>query len=250
MTKKKNGFTLIEVLMALAVIGILSAIVTTNLRGVKDKARINKGLEFSQGLYTSLGSNASLYFDFENVSGGTVADRSGNNNDALLINGASIVSAIVGSGVSFDGINDYLDLGIPLFKTYQEKFTVALWVYPNAIPATDQVILHNLENGAFKIGYDHNGEFFFSYKGASTGWHTFSSGVMFPGKWYHVAVRWDETDNISQIFIDGATKNTVNPGEVLASDVGTPVIGAERQGAGVINNFNGIVDDVRAYIED
>jgi|GEM_PF-6999440 len=247
MIKKKNGFSIIEILIVLSVIGILSAIVTTNLRGVKEKARINNALQFSQGLYTSLGSNTSLHLDFENVSGVIIVDRSGNNNDATLMNGATIAPGIVGSGVSLDGVNDYLDLGFDLFNSYKDQFTLALWAHPNTIPAADQILLHNLENEEFKIGYDTTGEFFFDYNGVNTGWHRITSGVMPAGKWYNIAVNWDERGNVSQILIDGAIRNTISPGEGLSSSIGTPVIGAARQGAGVVNNFNGSIDDVRIY---
>jgi prepilin-type N-terminal cleavage/methylation domain-containing protein len=247
MKKKNKGFTIIEILMVLAIIGILSAVVTTNLRGVKDKARINKALQFSQGLYTSLGSNTALHLDFENTVGGIVTDRSENKNDASLLNGASIIPAIVGSGVSFDGVNDYLDFNFSFFNTPKKQFTTALWVYPNTTPAVDQIILHNLENNEFMIGYDSTSRFFFAYSGLSTGWQRFTSKMMLPGKWYHVAVNWDEKNNISQIFIDGSTQNTINPSEGLSSQIGNPVIGAQRQGVGTINNFNGFVDDVRIY---
>jgi len=247
MMQKNKGFTIIEVLMALAVIGILSAIVATNLRGVKEKARINKGLQFSQGLYTSLGSNTSLHLDFENVTGIIIADRSENKNDAALSNGAAVNPSIVGFGASFDGINDYLDFAFPFFNFYENQFTLALWVRPNAVAAADQIILHNLENEEFMIGYDSAGKFFFAYNGASTGWQRLDSKTSPPGKWYHIAVNWDEKANISQIFIDGALQNTINPGEGLSSQIGKPIVGAQRQGAGVINNFNGSVDDVRIY---
>ncbi len=247
MTNKNKGFTIIEILMVLAVIGILSAVVTTNLRGVKDKARINKALQFSQGLYTSLGSNTALHLDFENVAGNVVVDRSENKNNATLLNGAVITSSIVGSGVSLDGVNDYLDFNFSFFDAPKKQFTVALWARPNAIPAADQIMLHNLENNEFMLGYNSAGEFFFAYNGLSTGWQRLNSKVMPPQKWYHIAVNWDEENNISQIFIDGSTQNTVNPGEGLSSQVGGSVLGAKRQGAGTVNNFDGILDDVRIY---
>ncbi len=248
MKNKNKGFTIIEIIIALAIIGVLSAIVATNLQGVKDKARINKALQFSQGLYASFGSNTTLYLDFENISGFTVLDKSESKNNGTLLNGASEVSSLLGSGINFDGINDYIDFNFSFFDNPKSQFTVAFWIFPNTTSGIDQIILHNLENGEFKIGYDSSGKLFFAYNGSNSGWQRFDSKkTLATGKWYHIAVNWDEKNNISQIFIDGTSRNIINPGESLASQTGNPTIGAQRQTSSITNNFNGVVDDIRIY---
>jgi prepilin-type N-terminal cleavage/methylation domain-containing protein len=69
------------------------------------------------------------YWPFEEGSGTTAKDQSGNNNTGTLINGPTWTQGKVGSALSFDGVDDRVDLGNVLnFGT--GAFTISAWVKP------------------------------------------------------------------------------------------------------------------------
>ena len=77
------------------------------------------------------------WWSFDEIKDGMVEDKSGNNNDGK-VHGAEIVSGVLGSGLKFDGKDDYVD--IPQIKEVGNSFTVEFWIYPLSILAGNQVI--------------------------------------------------------------------------------------------------------------
>jgi len=117
---KNKSFSLIELLVVIAIIGLLASIILVSLKGVREKAEIAKGLEFSQSIQHALGADAVGIWSFDEDSGSTANDNSGYGNSGTLYNFASPYGwtsetphKIVGSGqgkyaLSFDGVDDYV----------------------------------------------------------------------------------------------------------------------------------------------
>ena len=59
------GFTLIELLVVIAIIGMLASIVLVSLRSSQDKARVARGLQFSQSVYHAIGVDATGIWRFD-----------------------------------------------------------------------------------------------------------------------------------------------------------------------------------------
>ena len=66
------------------------------------------------------------YWLFNEGSGTTVQDSSGNSNTGTLVNGPIWVTGRYGPGLNFDGVNDYVDVGsgFSLDNLKQQKKTV------------------------------------------------------------------------------------------------------------------------------
>ncbi len=64
-----RGFTLVELLVTISIIGLLSSIVLASVVGVRDQASVGAGETFSANVHTSLFSNAVVYFDFDGANG-------------------------------------------------------------------------------------------------------------------------------------------------------------------------------------
>src|SRR5215207_5554145 len=75
-------------------------------------------------------SNLRAAYSFDEGSGGTVSDGSGNNNTGTL-NGASwIPQGKFGGALSFDGVNDFVLVNDASSLDVTTAMTLEAWVYP------------------------------------------------------------------------------------------------------------------------
>ena len=85
--KSRAGFTIIELLVVIAIIGLISSVVLVSMRGSTGKAKIAKGLEFSQTIMNTIGHDAVAVWNFDEGSGGIAHDKSGYGNNLSLVGG-------------------------------------------------------------------------------------------------------------------------------------------------------------------
>jgi chitodextrinase len=79
---------------------------------------------------TSLPTNGLIaYWPFDEGAGGSAADASGGGFNGKLVNGPAWGSGKIGGALSFDGVNDRVDLGTA-FNIAAVPFTIAVWVRP------------------------------------------------------------------------------------------------------------------------
>jgi hypothetical protein len=71
------------------------------------------------------------HWTFDEGSGTTVADSSGNNNTGTLVNGPTWDTGKIGGALSFDGSDDYVDASNLSYNT-DYPLTVSLWIQPRA----------------------------------------------------------------------------------------------------------------------
>jgi hypothetical protein len=71
------------------------------------------------------GSNLIAHWKFDEGSGGTAYDSVGDN-DGTLVNGPVWTSGRIGGALSFDGVDDYVN--ISSFSMPQDSFTIQMWI--------------------------------------------------------------------------------------------------------------------------
>ncbi|AQT67157.1 Alpha-amylase/pullulanase [Anaerohalosphaera lusitana] len=184
------------------------------------------------------------FYKLDETSGSTAADSSGHGNDGT-VTGASWVTGIDGNALSFDGVDDVVNLGTGPSLSGQTDFTVSAWVKTTATAAG---VIVQQRNGGFNGEYVFNmgsdGTLGFMIYGNSAYQFSFSStATVNDGEWHHVVAVRDGTDGY--IYVDAGTPATAS-GTVrdLASNIGVGI------GADIRDNnryFNGLMDDVRIY---
>ncbi len=186
---------------------------------------------------------------FDDGDGDLAIDSSASKNDGTLMNGAEWVDGKFGDGVSFDGVDDFVELAIQP-DPIVDGFTFSAWVMRNADNPSCQEVFNNHQ---FFLRTQPEGE------DANNPFETFvnldngtvepraSSGVASEiEEWFFVAATWDQIT--LKIYVNGEFKGQSARTGDLAAPV-TAQIGRGEQQNLTANAFNGIIDEVAFFSE-
>lgn len=212
---------------------------------------------------TSIDTSLKGYWSFngKDLSGTTAYDRSGLGSTGTLTNGTASINGIVGQALSFDGTNDYVNLGVSTpYQFANTTFTVTGWFKSSP----------SVNGGAFVAqgGVAGQGGWFVGLNGDTTGklsavlkntdggqtgrlstrtgfndsnWHQFAFVVTTNTSTY--------TGNSLVIYADGAlqpsTANSDSTSGGYDTDTSTALLGARGSGSDAF--FTGGLDEVRIY---
>ena len=146
-----KSFTLIELLVVIAIIGLLSSVVLVSMKGTRGKAKITKGLQFSQTINHTLGAYALGVWDFnDSDTSGIANDCSGYANHGTIIGATYVGGAstsddatphhVLGQGegqyaLNFDGIDDYVQFSYNA-NSQPDVITIEYWIKLTSDPDT------------------------------------------------------------------------------------------------------------------
>ena len=184
-------------------------------------------------------------FDGQDMAGERAYDRSGQNNTGLLTNGPTKTIGKIGQALSFDGVNDYVN--VPHISTLEiiGDLTLSVWLYHRGQISADSFVAKGAAYNTvspYDFWVSNNGTLNFSQNDGSANQETFTSVLPVPlSIWTHVVVTRSGT-NI-KLFTNGVqglsatyTRNPTASGDPLT-------IGDNLSGA----PFDGLIDDVRIY---
>ncbi len=184
---------------------------------------------------------------FDDGSGTTAADSSGNGNDGVLEGGATWVAGQLGGAIQFDGSSArVVAANIPLDN---RSFTVTMWVNP-VLYTGEQVVFSTGLTGAnntdmhFRLGGPGSGNV--PPGGVRMGFY--NNDIDTPGdliqenQWYHLTFWYDFENQNRRIYINGVMEAEATAAPYLGT-TGNTVIGAWGTGQW----FRGIIDDVQVY---
>ena len=186
------------------------------------------------------------HWKFDETSGTTATDSSGNNNTGTLTNGPAWTTGKIGGAVSFDGVNDYVNLGTSVDQTITNAITVSTWVKPVAtfqgtflVGSTDLVIA-DYDWGIYNTAGGNTFNFYIqNTSGVPMNAGSVTTAV--PGAWIHVVGTYDGAT--IKLYINGVLENTVSQtGNIRNSNFVTHVAGGWN---GV--RYAGVLDDARLY---
>jgi len=187
---------------------------------------------------------------FNEGSGTTSADASGNGNTATLVNGPSWVAGKHGTGLSFDRVNDYLTVPNSASLNFAgSAMTLSMWLNPASISG-DSVILGKfwgttMTSPFYQYGLElqSNGSTPILEIGTTGGVTETSMGsTVAYNQWSHLAVVFGGSQ--AKFYVNGNLVIT-NPLGASITARGMPLkIGAD---ANTQQFYKGILDDVRIY---
>jgi prepilin-type N-terminal cleavage/methylation domain-containing protein len=249
LNEKHKAFTLIELLVVIAIIGLLSSIVLVSMKGVREKAQIAKGLDFSNSIQNALGVDAVGVWSFETLeTGNIVLDSSGYGNNGT-VTGATLVAGMeqLGNALSFDG-NDGVSMGDRAMLE-PGSITVEAWVSPSvAIPADWSTIVAKGYQTTYTEYWLHYraGYFRLEFGNGTTNRTAVCPAVTIsPGGWYHVVGTYT-AGGVGYCYVNGTrgSATSVLSGS-LVGDAHPFKIGESSYTTNYY--FTGLIDEVRIY---
>jgi hypothetical protein len=214
--------------------------------GIIDDIRIyNRALSASEIWAEYAGSVG--HWKLDEGSGTTAHDSSGNGNDGTLINGPTWVDGKLGKALSFDGIDDYVEIpDSPELKLDESKgLTIMLWLYRTSYPQYDNVLVSKQSASGwveYQLDLVDTGDLEFrtySDDNVVIG----SVSVPDANEWYHVAyvmngTQWD-------FYVNGTLENSgTTPYDLYVSDNNVTI---GKDFGFFTAAFNGTIDDVEIY---
>ncbi|MEL6625392.1 MAG: LamG-like jellyroll fold domain-containing protein [Bacteroidota bacterium] len=192
-----------------------------------------------------------ILLSFEEGSGTNTSDQSGNSLNGQLQNGASWTTGYSGSGIAFDGTNDYVSVGANPSLNSGNNITLSAWINPQTLGNNEAIISYGQSGSPYRFTVMANGTLRFGVNngtvtGGSGGGEWQSTATVNTGQWQHVAVTFD--GNELTFYINGIPDNIGSIGPVTIGSINEDLyIGRDDYSGG--NYFNGLMDNVRIYHE-
>lgn len=237
-TSAKNrfsaGFTLVELLVVISIIGLLSAVAIVNSRSSSANAKIAAGMHFDSSLRNSLGDELAGEWTFD---AGTANDVSGYGKNGTFSGTTTAVAGYNGRGAIYFGPGT-MTTPVDIQPTAMPSVTFSAWIKPNPV-AGSQTVMGDDDGGYDRaVECERAGDGYFN---VFTGSGTWKPATCDSDVWQHIAVTYTPT-NI--YFYKNGVKYTSNIVPTNGGTVYNFIVGGHPAGG---ERFYGVIDDVRVY---
>ncbi len=150
---------------------------------------------------------------------------------------------IAGMALSFDGVNDYVDLGNNAAFDITEQITLSAWVNTNDAGSGLHKPYVGKGDNAYALKHANSNTIeFFIYDGT---WYVAQVRVddSFNGEWHHVAGTYDGSE--LKTYVDGILGVTVAHVGLIDVQIHNLTIGNNSQESG--RYYDGTIDEVNIY---
>ena len=237
--RMRQGFTIVELLIVIVVIGVLAAITVVAYNGIQDRARLATALSFEHQIRSKYGADVTGDWNFDECSGATAKNISGTATSDAISGGAPtwITDTPTGKGcaIHFDGTVTHIETTASLGSTYYVK---AAWVRISvASCGSYNIISQALTNGASAAFYTPSCKPSAGHNGA---WGSAASTqTINDNKWHYVTAIWENSAQTLTLYVDG--KSVAVGANVAVAPNSTGYVGIGSHAGG--NFFNGDIDN-------
>jgi hypothetical protein len=218
---------------------------------------VDAGAELGSGDYGGYGDLVG-YWKFDDGTGVSVSDSTGNNDATFYgesfndgtINGASWASGKYGSGLSFDGVDDYVDAGDDASLDITGSLTVELWAKLNSHSSTTELDYAGKYRGvgdrswALYIGRTDNLTTFGVWNASDNAAIATSDSILSANAWQHLVGVFDSNSGEVALYVDGVKQSTTG---TLKGTINSTSINVKIGKTDANYYFNGSIDEVRIY---
>jgi hypothetical protein len=188
-------------------------------------------------------NNSVLELRFEDNSSGLVFDSSGNGNHGKIY-GSILVDGRYGKALSFDGVDDYVNIPDSASLSISTAITVSFWIYPRTFAPETQAVLSKGSSGS-NCNYD------FHLYTNTLRWSTCVGGSLnelvatlgAENTWYYIVGTYD--GSVKRLYVNGELIASLSQTGILPTNTLPLTIGSAPNWYGTF--FNGIIDEVRIY---
>jgi hypothetical protein len=187
------------------------------------------------------------HWRFDEGSGSVAYDSAGVNDG--IIYGATWTNGQIKNALSFDGLNDYVDMGDTIKNYLETSYTVSAWIKTNTLSAMTSIIAYRHSTGInpvlFALGQYYTDVHFAVRDNSHNLAQPAYPDALTTNTWYHVAGVREE--NTVSVYVNGFSAIPVlkTLGEISPDNL---KIGAILFGGNPHTNFfDGAIDDVRIY---
>ena len=162
-----------------------------------------------------------------------------------MVNGPSWEDGKFGKALSFDGVNDYVEVADSVSLRITEELTIEAWVNEAVRKTESKIVSRRIGTYFYFLGVD-DGKPYGGIGDGTSRTVTNKSFIMPSNEWHHLAFVYNDAENKMYLYYDGVLKETVAVTQNLPARTGVKLsIGADHQGTAVF--FNGLIDEVRIW---